>query len=84
MEGGYRRKQTGDVEGLPWSQDGVREAGSDELFHAVMAWGDEAAARRVQEHFEAGADHLVVSAVTARPEASVTEQLRRLKPLLSG
>ena len=66
-------------------QDGVREAGSDELFHAVMAWGDEeAAARWVQEHFEAGADHLVVSVVTAAPEDSVTEQLRRLKPLLPG
>ncbi|HEY8678273.1 MAG TPA: hypothetical protein VIN39_06520 [Candidatus Dormibacteraeota bacterium] len=73
------------MEGLPWSQDGVREACSDELFHAVMAWGDEAAAaRRVQEHFEAGADHLVVSVVTATPEDSVREQLRRLKRLLRG
>ena len=38
---------------------------SDRLFDAIIAWGDEEAImRRVSEHFEAGADHVCLQALT--------------------
>jgi probable F420-dependent oxidoreductase len=38
--------------------------GSDRLIDAVIAWGDEEAIRaRIQEHWQAGADHVCVQAV---------------------
>jgi len=39
--------------------------GSDRLVDSVVAWGDESAIRkRVQEHWDAGADHVCVQAIT--------------------
>jgi probable F420-dependent oxidoreductase len=60
--------------GLPnyvdnWKRLGFSEAdcaggGSDRLIDAVVAWGDEKAIRtRIQEHWQAGADHVCVQAV---------------------
>jgi probable F420-dependent oxidoreductase len=44
--------------------------GSDRLVDALFAWGGpEAAAKRVTEHLEAGADHVCVQAYTADQEA---------------
>jgi probable F420-dependent oxidoreductase len=38
--------------------------GSDRLIDAVIAWGDEKAIRaRIQEHWQAGADHVCVQAI---------------------
>jgi probable F420-dependent oxidoreductase len=38
--------------------------GSDRLIDAIIAWGDEKAIRaRIQEHWQAGADHVCVQAV---------------------
>jgi probable F420-dependent oxidoreductase len=52
-----------------WSRLGFTDTdfaggGSDRLIDAVIAWGDEKAIRaRLQEHWQAGADHVCVQAV---------------------
>jgi hypothetical protein len=39
--------------------------GSDRLVDSLIAWGDEAALRRrIQEHLDAGADHVCLSPVS--------------------
>lgn len=58
------------------------QGGSDELVDAIVAWGDEeAVARRVREHLDAGADHVAVQACSADPEESLA-QLERIAPTL--
>ncbi len=48
-----------------------------------MVWGDEATiARRVQDHRDAGADHVCVQVLTANPAAFPIEQWRALAPAL--
>jgi probable F420-dependent oxidoreductase len=60
--------------GLPnyvdnWRRLGFTDAdlaggGSDRLIDAVLAWGDEKAIRaRIQEHWQAGADHVCIQAI---------------------
>jgi len=57
---------------------------SDRLLDAIIAWGDEdAVARRVEEHKQAGADHVCVQALTAEPLAFPREQWRRLAAALT-
>jgi probable F420-dependent oxidoreductase len=73
--------------GLPnyvdnWRRLGFADAdfaagGSDRLIDAVIAWGDEKAVRtRIQEHWQAGADHVCVQALG--PEGRADEQLLAL------
>jgi probable F420-dependent oxidoreductase len=53
---------------------------ADRLVDAMVAWGDEAALRkRIQEHFEAGADHVCVQALD--PEGSPSPHRPTLKLL---
>jgi probable F420-dependent oxidoreductase len=50
---------------LGFGEDDVADGGSDRLIDHVVVWGDEARiAARVQEHFDAGADHVCVQAYT--------------------
>ena len=52
---------------------------SDRLFDAIIAWGDEdAITQRVNEHKQAGADHVCVQALTADPREFPREQWRTL------
>jgi probable F420-dependent oxidoreductase len=56
---------------------------SDRLLDAIIAWGDEdAIARRVDEHKQAGADHVCIQALSAEPLAFPREQWRRLAAAL--
>ncbi|MEO3761125.1 LLM class F420-dependent oxidoreductase [Mycobacterium sp. B14F4] len=56
---------------------------SDRLFDAIIAWGDEETVlRRVQEHRDAGADHVCVQVLTADPREFPHEQWRRLAAAL--
>ncbi|WNG85785.1 LLM class F420-dependent oxidoreductase [Mycobacterium sp. ITM-2016-00317] len=56
---------------------------SDRVFDALIAWGDEdAVARRVQDHLDAGADHVCVQVLTADPREFPREQWRRLAAAL--
>ena len=48
-----------------------------------MVWGDEATiAARVQEHRDAGADHVCIQVLTDDPAALPIEQWRALAPAL--
>jgi probable F420-dependent oxidoreductase len=56
---------------------------SDRLFDAIVAWGDEdAIVRRVDEHKQAGADHVCIQVLTADQMAFPREQWRRLAAAL--
>jgi probable F420-dependent oxidoreductase len=65
-----------------FTQDDL-DAVSDRLLDAIIAWGDEdAIVRRVNEHRQAGADHVCVQALTAEPLRFPREQWRRLAAAL--
>lgn len=81
--------------GLPnysnnWKRVGFTDAdladgGSDRLVDALVAWGDEdALAARVQEHRDAGADHVCVQVITDDLLSPPCEEWRRLAPVLLG
>jgi probable F420-dependent oxidoreductase len=56
---------------------------SDRLFDAIIAWGDEETVlRRVNEHIDAGADHVCVQILTADPREFPRAQWRRLAAAL--
>jgi probable F420-dependent oxidoreductase len=61
--------------------DDLADGGSDRLADAIVVWGDEEAiARRVTEHLDNGADHVVLQPLGDIPGA--VEQLQRLAPVL--
>jgi probable F420-dependent oxidoreductase len=65
------------------TDDDIADVGSDRLVDALVAWGDEAAiARRVQEHRDAGADHVCIQVLTADPRALPVDEWRALAPAL--
>ena len=66
-----------------FGDDDFAAGGSDRLIDAIVAWGDEAAiARRVQDHRDAGADHVCIQVLVAELEPPITEW-RRLAPVLT-
>jgi len=51
---------------LGYEEADFADGGSDRLVDAIVAWGDEQAlARRVQEHHDAGADHVCIQPLAA-------------------
>ena len=79
--------------GLPnytnnWMRQGFTEedlahGGSDRLVDSLVVWGDEAAiAARVQEHRDAGADHVCIQVLTEDQRAFPAQQWRALAPAL--
>ena len=57
----------------------------EQLVDAIVAWGDEAAvARRVQEHRDAGADHVCVQVLSPEFTGLPLDEWRRLAPALVG
>ena len=71
------------LERLSWPLADLEGTGSDRLFDAVVAWGDdETIARKLLEHRAAGADQVVVNVITPTPDVAPTADLRRLAPLL--
>lgn len=67
---------------LGWSAQDVEAPGSDRLFDAVIAWGGIAAIRRrVDAHFAAGADQVVLNIVIADPARPYIDELRTLAAL---
>jgi probable F420-dependent oxidoreductase len=69
-----------------WREDGFEDAdfadgGSDRLVDALVVWGDADAVRaRIQEHYDAGADHVCIQPVTTDLERGMAE-LEEMKPL---
>jgi probable F420-dependent oxidoreductase len=59
-------------------------SGSDRLVDGLVAWGDEAAtAARVQEHFDAGADHVCLQVLTGGRDPLPREAWRALAPAVA-
>jgi probable F420-dependent oxidoreductase len=76
----YRRN----LERLGLPADELQSPGSDRVFDAMVAWGDEGQiAKKLQRHFEAGADHIAVQVLTSTPEKAPLDELRRLLPQIS-
>lgn len=70
---------------LGFGDEDVADGGSDRLVDALVAWGDEdAIAARVQQHRDAGADHVCVQALGDDQLDSGIDVLRRLAPALSA
>lgn len=55
---------------MGFNQDDLANGGSDRLIDGTVAWGDEAAIiKRIEQHWEAGADHVCIQAINADPAA---------------
>src|SRR5207244_3229873 len=66
---------------MGFKEEDRREGGTDRLVDAVIAWGDaDAICERIDEHFSAGADHVVIQALGTDPLGD----LRALAPSLIG
>jgi probable F420-dependent oxidoreductase len=62
---------------LGYSDEDLSGGGSDRLVDAIVAWGDEATiAKRVREHLDGGADHVLL-----QPLGDLGEALRQLESL---
>ena len=68
-----------------FTDDDLADGGSDRLVDALVVWGDEATiAARIQDHRDAGADHVCIQVLTDNPVALPTEQWRELAPALTA
>jgi probable F420-dependent oxidoreductase len=66
---------------MGWTEADVDGGGSDALVDRLVAWGDpEAIAARVQEHRDAGADHVCIQVLTADPTHLPRDEWRMLAP----
>ncbi len=64
---------------LGWPPDQLEPPGSDDLFDAIVAWGDVDAVRgRIDAHIAAGADHVVLNFVTKDRRVPYLPELRSL------
>ena len=64
---------------LGFTEDDVRKPGSDRLIDAVVAYGTpEAVALRLNEHLEAGADHVAIQVLGGRNEETLLPALSEL------
>jgi probable F420-dependent oxidoreductase len=67
-----------------FTDDDLAGGGSDRLVDALVAWGsEEAIAARVQQHRDAGADHVCIQVLTDDPRAFPADQWRALAPALT-
>ena len=74
---------TNNLRRLGFTDDDIAGGGSDRLVDAIVAWGDEgAAAARVQEHRDAGADHVAVQVISDDFAGVTLAEWRRLATAL--
>jgi probable F420-dependent oxidoreductase len=70
---------------LGYDDDDVAGGGSDRLVDAVVAWGDvDAIVARVQQHHDAGADHVCLQVVSATEGFPLREYRELAGGLLTG
>jgi probable F420-dependent oxidoreductase len=70
---------------LGFTEGDVRKPGSDKLVDAVVAYGTpDAIAQRLNEHLEAGADHVAIQVLEGWPEDKLLHVLRTLAGRLPG
>jgi probable F420-dependent oxidoreductase len=66
---------------LGYGDDDFADCGSDRLVDAIIAWGTpEQIAGRIQEHLDAGADHVAIQPLTGDSADLGLDQLERLAP----
>jgi probable F420-dependent oxidoreductase len=80
---------TNNFQRFGFTPDDIENGGSDRLVDALVVWGDEETiAARVQEHHDAGAEHVCVQVLTPlggeQRGPTPIEQWRRLAPVLVG
>ena len=69
---------------IGFTDDDLADGGSDRLVDALYVWGDESTiAKRVQEHHDAGANHVCVQVVIADPRGFPRDEWRALAPALT-
>lgn len=69
---------------LGFTDDDLSHGGTDHLVDRVVIWGDEEAiADGIQEHRDAGADHVCIQVIADDPLALPLDTWRRLAPLLT-
>jgi probable F420-dependent oxidoreductase len=74
-----KRGYAGNLRWLGYTDDDLCGGGSDRLVDAVVAWGDlDAILRRVDEHHQAGADHVALQVLT--PDTDHPDPQRRRLP----
>jgi probable F420-dependent oxidoreductase len=70
---------------LGFAEEDFADGGTDRLVDAIVAWGSvDDVATRVQAHFDAGADHVCVQALTPGPRQVPEDQWRAVAPALRG
>ena len=70
---------------LGFTDDDVADGGTDRLVDAIVATGGvDATVARVQQHFDAGADHVCVQVLTDDPRAVPDAEWRELAAALTG
>ena len=71
---------------LGFGDDDMAGGGSERFLDAIVAWGDEEAIReRIQEHWDAGADHVCVQSITRTARAGPTKRFSDCwRPLRHG
>jgi probable F420-dependent oxidoreductase len=70
---------------LGWTEAQLEPPGSDELFEAIVAWGDlERIRRQTQLRFDAGADQVVFNLIGPDPAVLPLRELNALAPLVRG
>jgi len=68
---------------LGWSEESLRDGGSDELVDAIVAWGSpDQVAQRVRAHHLAGADHVSIQVLSQDSSRVPVAELETLAPLL--
>jgi probable F420-dependent oxidoreductase len=74
---------TNNLRRLGFTDDDLAAGGSDRLVDALFAWGDVAqVARRVQDHIDAGADHVCIQVFDADPHGLPMRQWKELATAL--
>lgn len=76
---------TNNLRRLGFGDDDLTGGGSDRLVDAIVGWGDvDAISSRVQDHLDAGADHVCIQALEDDPQALPTRSWRELAEPLSS
>jgi probable F420-dependent oxidoreductase len=72
---------TNNLRRLGFDETDFQNDGSDRLIDRLVAWGDlPMISKRIEEHRQAGADHIGLPAITDDPRALPTDQWRPLAP----
>ena len=75
---------TNNLRRIGFGDDDLAGDGSDRLIDAMVAWGDEATiVARVQEHRDAGADHVCIQVLSDEGPLPMSDW-RALAPALTG